>query len=35
MTENGAMITGLEPGEVIATAGANMLVQDQKVRIVE
>ena len=35
LTENGAMITGLEPGEVIATAGANMLVQDQQVRIVE
>lgn len=35
LTEEGAMITGLEPGEVIATAGANMLVQDQQVRIVE
>jgi RND family efflux transporter MFP subunit len=35
LTENGAMITGLEPGEMIATAGANMLVQDQQVRILE
>ena len=35
LTENGAMITGLEPGELIATAGANMLVQDQQVRILE
>lgn len=35
LTENGAMITGLEPGEIIATAGANMLVQDQQIRIVE
>ena len=35
LTENGAMITGLEPGEIIATAGANMLVQDQQVRILE
>ena len=35
LTEQGAMITGLEPGEIIATAGANMLVQDQQVRIVE
>lgn len=35
LTENGAMITGLKPGEIIATAGANMLVQDQQVRILE
>ncbi len=35
LTEKGAMITGLEPGQVIATAGANMLVQGQQVRIVE
>jgi RND family efflux transporter MFP subunit len=35
LTENGAMITGLEPGETIATAGANMLVEGQQVRILE
>ena len=35
LTENGAMVTGLEPGEVIATAGANMLVEGQPVRILE
>jgi RND family efflux transporter MFP subunit len=35
LTENGAMITGLEPGEIIATAGANMLVEGQQVRILE
>jgi RND family efflux transporter MFP subunit len=35
LTEKGAMITGLEPGETIATAGANMLVEGQQVRILE
>ena len=35
LTENGAMVTGLESGEVIATAGANMLVEGQQVRILE
>jgi len=35
LTENGAMLSGLEPGETIATAGANMLVQDQQVRILQ
>jgi RND family efflux transporter MFP subunit len=35
LTENGAMITGIKPGEMIATAGANMLVQDQQVRILK
>ena len=35
LTENGTMVTGLEPGEIIATAGANMLVEGQQVRILE
>jgi multidrug efflux pump subunit AcrA (membrane-fusion protein) len=35
LTESGAMVTGLEPGEMIATAGANMLVEGQQVRILE
>jgi RND family efflux transporter MFP subunit len=35
LTEKGAMITGLKPGEIIATAGANMLVEGQQVRILE
>jgi RND family efflux transporter MFP subunit len=35
LTEKGAMITGLESGETIATAGANMLVEGQQVRILE
>jgi len=35
LTENGAMVTGLQPGEMIATAGANMLVEGQQVRILE
>ena len=35
LTEKGAMITGLEPGDIIATAGANMLVEGQQVRILE
>jgi RND family efflux transporter MFP subunit len=35
LTENGAMITGLKPGEIIATAGANMLVEGQQIRILE
>lgn len=35
LTENGAMVSGLEPGEIIATAGVNMLVEGQSVRILE
>jgi RND family efflux transporter MFP subunit len=35
LTEKGAMVTGLEPGEMIATAGANLLVEGQQVRILE
>ncbi len=35
LTENGAMVTGLQPGEMIATAGASMLVDGQQVRILE
>ncbi len=35
LTEEGALVTGLEPGEIIATAGANMLVEGQQVRILE
>jgi RND family efflux transporter MFP subunit len=33
LTENGALVKGLNPGEWIVTAGANTLVADQKVRI--
>lgn len=33
LTENGALVNGLKPGEWIATAGANTLVAGQKVRI--
>ena len=35
LTEDGAMVTGLEKGETIATAGANLLVEGQKVRILK
>jgi len=35
LTEVGAMVTGLETGETIATAGANLLVEGQQVRILE
>jgi RND family efflux transporter MFP subunit len=35
LTEFGAMVTGLEVGETIATAGANLLVEGQKVRILK
>ena len=35
MTENGALVTGIEAGEIIATAGANLLIEGQKVRILE
>ena len=35
LTEIGAMVTGLETGETIATAGANLLVEGQQVRILE
>jgi RND family efflux transporter MFP subunit len=35
LTENGAMVTGLEKGETIATAGANLLVEGQQVRILK
>jgi len=35
VTENGALVTGLNPEEWIATAGANTLIEDQKVRILQ
>ena len=35
LTENGAMVKGLKPGDMIATAGANLLVEGQQVRILE
>jgi RND family efflux transporter MFP subunit len=35
LTEKGALVTGLNPGEWIATAGANTLVEGQKVRILQ
>ncbi len=35
LTENGAMVTGLEKGDTIATAGANLLVEGQQVRILK
>ena len=35
LTEGGTMVTGLDPGEMIATAGASMLVEGQPVRILE
>jgi RND family efflux transporter MFP subunit len=35
ITENGTLVTGLEVGEMIATAGANLLIEGQKVRILE
>ena len=35
LTEVGAMVTGLEKGETIATAGANLLVEGQQVRILK
>ncbi|MCK4509764.1 MAG: efflux RND transporter periplasmic adaptor subunit [Desulfuromonadales bacterium] len=35
LTETGAMVTGLKAGETIATAGANLLVAGQQVRILE
>ena len=35
LTENGTLVTGLEVGEIIATAGANLLIEGQKVRILE
>jgi RND family efflux transporter MFP subunit len=35
LTERGAMVSGLKPGEWIATAGVNILVQDQQVRILQ
>jgi RND family efflux transporter MFP subunit len=35
MTENGTLVTGLEVGEMIATAGVNLLIEGQKVRILE
>ena len=34
-TENGLLVTGLETGETIATAGANLLIEGQTVRILE
>ena len=33
LTENGALVKGLDPGEWIATTGANTLVAGQKVRL--
>lgn len=35
ITENGTLVTGLEAGEMIATAGANLLIEGRKVRILE
>lgn len=35
LTEQGVMVTGLETGEIIATAGVNTLVEGQQVRIVQ
>lgn len=35
VTGDGALVTGLNPEEWIATAGANTLVEDQKVRILQ
>ena len=35
LTELGAMVTGLETGETIATAGANVLVEGQQIRILK
>jgi len=35
MAETGSMVTGLEVGETIATAGVNLLVEGQQVRILE
>lgn len=35
LTESGAMVTGLKTGETIATAGANVLIEGQQVRILE
>jgi len=35
LSEKGAMVTGLKTGETIATAGANMLVEGQLVRILK
>ena len=35
MAETGSMVTGLEVGETIATAGANLLIEGQQVRILE
>ena len=35
LTEDGAMVTGLEKGETIATAGANLLVEGQQVRLLK
>ena len=35
LTEVGAMVSGLETGETIATAGANVLIEGQQVRILE
>lgn len=35
MTEKGMLVTGLEVGEIIATAGVNLLIEGQKVRILE
>lgn len=35
MSETGSMVTGLKVGETIATAGANLLIEGQQVRILE
>ncbi|MBW2688504.1 MAG: efflux RND transporter periplasmic adaptor subunit [Deltaproteobacteria bacterium] len=35
MSEVGAMVTGVKVGETIATAGANLLIEGQQVRILE
>ncbi|MDX2478774.1 MAG: efflux RND transporter periplasmic adaptor subunit [Desulfuromusa sp.] len=35
LTEVGAMVTGLETGETIATAGVNVLIEGQQIRILE
>jgi len=35
LTEQGALVSGLETGDWIVTAGANSLVEGQQVRILE
>ncbi|MBW2476755.1 MAG: efflux RND transporter periplasmic adaptor subunit [Deltaproteobacteria bacterium] len=35
LTENGSLVSGLEQNEVIATAGANMLIEGQQIRVLE